>query len=60
MWISTPPSTTSNGDPITDPVTGEVAVETDANGPIKLAETYTSEKWDQPTGCTARMWDGTG
>jgi hypothetical protein len=38
---------------------GSVAVETDGTGqPLKLSETYTSENWDQPKGCTARMWNG--
>ncbi len=39
---------------------GSVTIETDpvTNAPAKLAATYTSESWQQPKGCTARLWNG--
>ncbi|WP_329045916.1 hypothetical protein OG738_30290 [Amycolatopsis sp. NBC_01488] len=41
----------ANGDPVRNP-DGSTA-----RGP-ELADTYTSETWQQPTGCTPRLYDG--
>jgi hypothetical protein len=38
---------------------GSIAKVKDANGdPIPVQDTYTSEEWAAPRGCTARQWDG--
>ncbi len=37
---------------------GAIVPASDAGGPINLADPYTTETWEQPTGCTARQHDG--
>jgi SdrD B-like domain/Polysaccharide lyase family 4, domain II/IPT/TIG domain len=48
----TPRTNPDGSTPLIDPATGAAV-----HGP-KLAETYTSETWQRPVGCTPRQYDG--
>ena len=53
------PKLDANNNPITDPATGAVQPVLDGAGKaVEVADTATSETWNQPKACTPRLYNG--